>query len=208
MQLVSSRRSVATSFVLGGLLIGCATGCGGGSPVSQFRSGTPEEAAGRVLKLYDADNDGKASTDELKASPGLLDGLSRIDSNRDGAIDLAEMTARFAQHDEMSNVVGFQLNVAAQGAPLDGALVTFTPDPAMGEGKQSYSGTSAAGGVFLAGSELSMTGLPTGYYTVQISQPSGGVDFKRGIEVADDTPSPNRLTIDVRDKAPAASRGR
>ncbi|MBA4104802.1 MAG: hypothetical protein C0485_03510 [Pirellula sp.] len=184
-------------------------GCGGRSPVSQLRDGTPAEAAARVMKFYDANSDGKVAADELAASPGLLDGLSRIDSNKDGAIDLEEMTARFGKHDEQSNIIAFQLNVAANGAPLDGAVVTFTPDPATaGEGKQSYSGTSAAGGVGLKGSELSMPGLPAGYYTVQISQPAQSIDFKRGVEIGDDVPSPNRITIDVSAKKPSGSSGR
>jgi hypothetical protein len=175
--------------------------------VSQLRDGTPGEAAARVMKSYDANGDGKVAADELTASPGLLEGLSRIDSNKDGAIDLEEMTARFGKHDEQSNIIAFQLNVAANGAPLDGAVVTFTPDPAaLGEGKQAYSGTSVAGGVALTGSELSMPGLPAGYYTVQVSQPAQSIDFKRGVEIGDDVPSPNRVTIDVSGKKSPAGR--
>jgi hypothetical protein len=68
-------------------------GCGGNSAVSQLRDGTPAEAAAKVMTLYDGDRDGKLTATELAAAPGLVDGLSRIDSNRDGTIDLAEMTS-------------------------------------------------------------------------------------------------------------------
>jgi len=208
MHICSSRRFAVPTIALVGLSVYCTVGCGGRSPVSQLRDGTPDEAAARVVKLYDSNSDGKVSSEELIASPGLLDGISRIDVNKDGTIDLEEMTARFAKHDGQSNIIAMQLNVAANGAPLDGATVTFTPDPATGEGKQSYSGTSAAGVVALKGSEITMPGLPAGYYTVQISQTSQSIDFKRGVEIGDDVPSPNRLVIDVSGKKPSAARTR
>src|SRR5688572_31632863 len=67
-----------------------AVGCS--HPVkSQLRDGTPEEAAARVMESVDADKDGKITAQELASSPGLADGLPRIDANRDRAIDLSEM---------------------------------------------------------------------------------------------------------------------
>lgn len=179
-------------------------GCGK-SEVSQLRTGDPAEAAASVFKQCDGNQDGKLAADELAASPALVEGLTRIDANRDGAVDLAEMTARFTAHDAMSDVVGIQLNVTAKGKPLDGAVVTLTLEPFMGEGKQSYAGTTANGSVQLEGAEMHMKGLPTGYFTAHIVHQASGVDVKRGIEIADDTPSPNRLVIDV---AAAASNGR
>jgi hypothetical protein len=44
---------------------------------------------------------------------------------------------------------------------------------------------------------VKLPGLPTGYYQVQIVHPPSGTDVRRGVEVADDTPSPNRLTFDT-----------
>src|SRR5687767_9647499 len=78
------------------VFLAVVAGCGKASSGSVLRSGTPDEAAAKVLELYDTNKDGKIVTAELAASPGLRDGLPRIDSNRDKAIDLSEMTARFA----------------------------------------------------------------------------------------------------------------
>jgi hypothetical protein len=177
-------------FVLG------LSGCGGKSPVSQLRDGTPPEAAAKVMELYDGDSDGKLVAAELAASPGLTEGLSRIDANKDGAVDLAEMTARFTALDDLSDVVSMQVMVTSNGTPLDGAVVTLTPDPCMGEDKQAYEGTTINGVVAPVGLVTPMP-TPTGYYTLHIVHATTGVDLTRGHEVTEDGPSPNRLTVDV-----------
>jgi hypothetical protein len=182
-------------------------GCGGKSATSQLRDGTPAEAAAKVMELYDGDQDGKLVTAELAASPGLAEGLSRIDKNRDGDVDLAEITARFTALDDLSDVVPVQVTVTAKGTPLDGAVVTMTPDPCMGESKQSYEGTTANGMATPFGKTTPMP-TPTGYYTLHIVHSPTGVDLTRGHEVAEDAPSPNRLAIDVSGKTPPAGRGR
>lgn len=189
------------------LLVIGLTGCGGKSVVSQMRDGTPPEAAAKVMELYDDDRDGKLVAAELAASAGLAEGLSRIDANRDGVVDLAEMTARFAALDELSDVVAMQIMVTTNGTPLDGAVVTLTPDPCMGEDKQAYEGTTVKGLTAPVGLVTPMP-TPTGYYTLHIVHATTGVDLTRGHEVADDAPSPNRLTIDVSGKNTPAARTR
>jgi hypothetical protein len=171
-------------------------GCGGKSAVSQLREGTPAEAAAKVMTLYDGDRDGKLTATELAVAPGLVDGLSRIDSSHDGVVDVAEMTARFVAQDELSDVVPVQIMVTNKGTPLDGAVATMTPDPCMGEGKQTYEGKTANGLAQLVGTTTPMP-TPTGYYTLRIVDSANGVDLTRGYEVAEDGPSANRLTIDV-----------
>jgi hypothetical protein len=159
------------------------------------------------MELYDSDRDGKLVAAELAASPGLTEGLTRIDANKDGIVDLAEMTARFTTQDDLSDVISMQVMVTANGTPLDGATVTMTPDPCMGEDKQNYEGTTANGSVTPLGVVAPMP-TPVGYYTLHIVHAATGADLKRGHEVADDTPSPNRLAVDVSGKAPPAGRGR
>jgi hypothetical protein len=165
--------------------------------MSQLRTSSPAEAAAAVMSSYDANNDGKIDAKELEASLALADGLPRIDANRDGAIDAAEMQARFEKHDQMSDVVGFDVSVTAKGRLVIGADVTFTPEPFMGEGKQSYVGrTNKGGSTTIRGQDVELLGVPTGYYTVRLVHEGSKLDVKRGIEVADDTPSPNGLTFD------------
>lgn len=182
-------------------------GCSGKSAVSQLRDGTPPEAAAKVMELYDGDRDGKLVAGELAASPGLAEGLSRIDANRDGAIDLAEMIARFTALDDFADVVSMQVTVTSNGTPLDGAVVTLTPDPCMGEGKQVYEGATVNGSVTPMGLVTPIP-TPTGYYTLHIVHAATGVDLTRGHEVTQDGPSPNRLAVDVSGKAPPAGRSR
>jgi hypothetical protein len=174
-------------------------GCGGKSAVSQLRDGTPAEAAARVMALYDGDHDGKLTATELAAAPGLVDGLPRIDSSHDGVVDLTEMTARFTAQDELSDIVAVQVLVTNKGTPLDGAVVTMTPDPCMGEGKQTYEGKATNGLAQPIGTTTPMP-TPTGYYTMRIVDSANGVDMTRGYEVAEDGPSANRLTVDVAKK--------
>ena len=178
------------------------------SAVSQLRTSTPAEAAAKVMELYDRNGDGKLDAKELPASLALVDGLNRIDGNRDGAVALAEMEARFTAHDNMSDAVACQVTVQSKKAPLSGAVVTFTPEPFMGEGKQTYVGTTnSSGSCAVEGQEVKLPGLPTGYYKVQIVHAASGTDVMRGVEVADDTPSPNRLSFDtqIAPKPPVAA---
>jgi hypothetical protein len=185
---------LASSVVLLVANVGCSNSAG-----SQLRTSAPAETAAAALQNYDANKDGKIDAKELEASPALLEGLPRIDKNRDGAIDAAEMQARFETYERMSDVVGFDLAITANGRPLSGATVTFTPESFMGEGKQSYSGkTDDRGSTSLEGEQVkSMPGLPAGYYSVHVHSATGKYDVKLGCEVADDTPSPNRLAFEV-----------
>jgi hypothetical protein len=173
-------------------------GCGQ-SEESQLRTSTPAEAAAKVMELYDADDDGRLATDEIKASPGLADGLVRIDVNRDGAIDESEMEIRFEAHDGLADLVAFEVRVTKNRTPLEGAEVTFTPELLMGEDKQAYAGTSGPGGLCVVKplGDVPLPAVPTGYYSVHIVHAPSGVDVTRGCEVASDLPSPNRLEFDV-----------
>jgi hypothetical protein len=183
----------ASALLTGGL--GCSN-----PAVSQLRTLTPAEAAAKAHEIYDANKDGKLDSEELKQCPALMDGMARIDSNKDKSIDRAELEARFAAHDGMSDIVGFDVVVAANRTPLVGAQVTYRPEPFMGEGKQSYVGTSGEGGLaYLTGEAVEMPlGVPTGFYKVRVVHSQSGVDATLGCEVADDSPSANRMTFDVK----------
>lgn len=77
----------------------------------------------------------------------------------------------------------------------------------MGEGKQTYEGTTASGIAAPIGKTTPMP-TPTGYYTLHIVHAATGVDLTQGHEVAEDRPSPNRLAVDVSGKMPPAGRSR
>jgi hypothetical protein len=184
-------------------------GCGR-SVASQLRTSTPGEAAAAALAEYDGDKNGKLEAAELESCPALVDAQSRIDSNRDGAIDAAELEARFTAHDGMSDLVGFEVRVTSNKAPLAGATVTYTPEPFMGEGKQTYEGISTDGGsCYVEGQDVKLPGVPVGFYKVRIVHGPSGVDVTRGCEVADDSPSSNRMAFDAKLTTPGpAAAGR
>jgi len=171
------------------------TGCGG-SVASQLPSYDPVQAASKAMELYDRNGDGKLAADELRECPALVVGLPRIDRNSDRSITAEEIQARFEALDNQSDIKGLDLSVTSQRRPLGGATVTFTPEPFMGEGLQSYSGvTSEPGRCELVGSEVDLYGLPVGYYKVHIVHEGQGINAIRGAEIADDAPAGNRLEL-------------
>jgi hypothetical protein len=170
-------------------------GCGG-SVASQLPSIDPAESAAKAIELYDRSGDGTLVTDELRQCPALVAALRRIDKNSDATITAEEIQSRLEELDRQSDVKVLDLSITSKRRPLGGASVTFTPEPFMGEGLQSYSGvTSEQGRCELIGSEVDLYGLPVGYYKVNIVHGGQGIDATRGIEVADDMPFGNRLEI-------------
>jgi hypothetical protein len=177
------------------LLLVAVAGCGG-SVASQLPSNEPMQAAAKAMELYDRNGDGKLAADELAECPALIAGLPRIDQNADRSITAEEIQSRFEAIDGQSDIKALDLSVTYQRRPLGGATVTFTPEPFMGEGLQSYSGvTTDQGRCELIGTEVDLYGLPVGYYKVDIVQAGHGINATRGVEVADDTPTGNRLEI-------------
>src|SRR5215213_6376411 len=148
-------------------LAGLTSGCGKASPAAILRTGGPSEAAAKVMELHDSNKDGKLDKQELSAVPSLAGSVRHIDANRDGAIDLAEMQARFEAHDKMPDLASFVVEVSTNRVRLAGAEVTYTPESFMGEGKQSYVGTTSENGVCgLKGEEANVPGVPMGFYQV------------------------------------------
>jgi hypothetical protein len=174
-------------------------GCSTASPASILRTGAPGEAAAKVMDLHDANKDGKLDKRELAVASSLTGSLRHIDANRNGAIDLAEMQSRFAAHDNMPDLASFDVQIVANRAPLAGAEVTFTPEPFMGEGKQSYAGVTAENGVCgLRGQVANVPGVPVGFYQAKIIHGPSGVDVTHGCEVATDSPTANIMVFDTK----------
>jgi hypothetical protein len=146
------------------------------------------------MESYDRNGDGQLAADELRDCPALLIGRPRIDRNSDGVITAEEIQARFAALKLQSDIKVLDLRVTAKKRPLSGATVTFTMEPLMGEGLQSYSGmTNEQGMCELIGTKVDLYGVPVGYYTVHITHAGQAIDATRGCEVADDVG--NRLEI-------------
>jgi hypothetical protein len=165
------------------------------APIGCTRSATqgatafdPSTATAKALERYDRNKDRKLSADELKASSTLSASAARFDKNRDGSLSEDEIRERFKAHESLAGKLLFQVSVSAQGKPLADATVTFTPEPFMGEGLQSYLGTTGEKGLCsLKGRDFKTLGVPNGFYQVHVSQAGHGIDVDRGVEIANDT---------------------
>jgi hypothetical protein len=174
-----------------------AIGCGG-SVRSQLPTYDPSFASVKAMELYDRNHDGKLAADELRECPALLIGLARIDQNNDRSITAEEVQARFAALKSQSDIKTIDLVVNYKRRPLGGATLTFTPEPFMGDGLQSYAGTTSDHGrCELIGTEVDLYGLPVGYYKVHVIHESQGIDAVQGCEIADDSPAGNRIEVNL-----------
>jgi hypothetical protein len=168
------------------LIIATCIGCSRSS-VQHAIAFDPSAATAKALDQYDRNGDHKLSAQELKASPALSDSAVRIDKNRDGSLSEAEVRDRLKTHESLAGKFLFQVSVSLKGKPLEGAAVTFTPEAFMGEGAQSYVGTTGANGLCsLDGREFKTLGVPNGFYQIRIIQTDHGIDGVRGTELAND----------------------
>jgi hypothetical protein len=149
------------------------------------------------MALFDKDQDRAISAAELAAAPALADGAARIDADRDGALTREELLSRFEQLAAGADLIGISLTVLGSKGPLAGAKVTLTREPFQGEGMQSYSCTTDESGTcFPEGAEVQLSGVPTGFYLVEVVHEATGVDEKLGREIASDA-SGNRVELRV-----------
>jgi hypothetical protein len=170
------------------LVVVGAIGCSR-SPAERVSAFDPSIATAKTLGQYDRNGDHKLSADELKASAALsVNGNAvRIDTNRDGSLSEVEIRDRFRTHESEAGKFLFQVNVSVRGKPLTGAAVTFTPETFMGEGLQSYVGTTEENGMCsLEGHDFKTLGVPSGFYQIRINQIEHGIDVVRGAEIAND----------------------
>ena len=169
-------------------------GCGG-SPGATLESYDPPTAAAKAIEIYDSNSDGKLGPEELKKSPALLASFRRLDTNRDGALIADEIQARLEEQNRWAKFLALDLAITTRGRPLVGAKLTLTPEPFMGVGYPTLTGTTVEdGGCPLDAGGRDIPGVPTGFYTVQVVHPGQSIDAVRGVEIAEDTTG-SRLQI-------------
>jgi hypothetical protein len=151
------------------LLIIAAVGCGGGPGAIAVPDYRGAAIAARAMELLDANRDGALDDAELAASPGLKAAKAAFDADRDGKLTAAELAARFDKYAAAGpGLQTIQLRVTQQGRPLDGAVVTLTPEPFL-TGLAPSTGTSDANGdVSLQIDGLPAPGLYPGVYRVTV----------------------------------------
>lgn len=172
------RGSAIALFVIG------TGGCIGGTDAVQAPGVSPSAAVAAVLQAYDTDGDRVLAGEELDRVPGIAIFLAEYDKDGDRRVSEQELTARF---DRLFAVAGFakvNCTVFFNNRPLDGAEVVFEPEPFMGDGFKTASGTTMGGG----GTKISIPndqlpeanrrlggGLYTGLYKVSITHPQANI---------------------------------
>ena len=150
---------------------------------------SPTVAAGKAIKEYDKNSDGRLSSEELAACPGMRAGMMRYDRDKNGAVTAEEIGARIQRMQALSRShTLFACTVRIGSQPVEGARVRFVPEAYQGAAIRPAVGTTDRDGycdVVVDDPELDegdrrSFGIDCGVYRVTISRPSGGVSARYG----------------------------
>jgi hypothetical protein len=108
----------------------------------------PDNAAEQAIELYDANQDGALSQEELVKCPAMLSKLAVYDQNSNGSVEAAEIAKRLT--DLLSAQIALtrlQCRVTFRGRPLSGATVTMEPEAFLGDEVKTATGVTDERGV-------------------------------------------------------------
>ena len=161
-----------------------ALGCSGGPSAVTPPSINAGSAASSAMELYDKNSDGAIAGEELAAAPALKAAMETLDVNKDGSVQEEEIVQRIeAWQKSNAGLSTIAAVVTMNGQPLEGATVTFDPEPFLGEGmKQAVGVTSRLGGVSPIIPKENRpdpswpAGLQLGLYRVRVSKQANGAE--------------------------------
>ena len=189
-----SRSRRTTVFFKMSALLALTAGCGRGQVDTTVLG---PELAQKAIQTYDTNGDVSLSPDELRSSPPLLASLKRIDSNKDGAISLDELSSRVKTLSGGPRFIALDVRIVEKGKPLVGAELTLAPETFMGDGSPKFSGTSSVGGFCSIKSDgPRLPGVPVGWYVATIVVPDSHKTVTKGAEIASDATG-NRIEISL-----------
>ncbi len=141
-----------------------------------------EEAAQAALELYDHDADAQLNSEELKASPPLLDALPAYDTNRDSLLSQAELVEGMQSWSARGiGAMALPFVVRLDGRALKGAQVKLVPAPFLSEAIQPAGGSTdntGSGSVEVAAENRpsnfphNLPVMQPGLYLVEITHPT------------------------------------
>ena len=100
-------------------------------------------ASAAALAEFDTNADGVIGAEELNSAPGLRAGLAAFDTNGDDQIDGGEIESRIAAwRDSKVGLITIRCDVLLNGAPLEGANVTYEPEKFLGDQVQAATGAT------------------------------------------------------------------
>lgn len=169
----------ATRLVAAAALVVITAGCSNKPAPVTAPPIVASRAAAEAIRLCDRDGNGAVSPSEAAASPGLGAAFERVDTNHDGSLSAAEITARIA--DWANHGVGIvtqPVQITLNGKPLDGGRAEFIPEPYLSRWLKPASATTLASGICspsLPPEDLPQglrMGINCGFYTVRITHPT------------------------------------
>jgi hypothetical protein len=201
---------MARKRLLPGLLCGAWVFCAGCSetPLSlKMPPLDPVAIAKEAIGRYDSNSDGKLDAKELAASPALgalLATVKKHDAGHADSLTAEDIAARVDAWKQSGGVLfSGRTKVTLDGKPLEGALVTWEPEPYLGPAYHPLSGTTNKNGyAYLSPALEDFQGIYVGLYTVRISKKVQGKETipacyneksTLGREVAVDVPDAEHL---------------
>jgi hypothetical protein len=168
--------------------------------------------------MYDKNGDGAIAGDELNAVPGIKKHLSLYDGDGDQRVTRDEIAKRLNSWSENKlAIMGDAYIVTLDGRPLDGATITFVPEPYLEPNVKPATGVTTPVGLtrlshaeeFLPKSANGrpLYGVTSGTFKIQVTHPSTKLPPKYnthtelGDEIAHDTnPSGGPIRIELTSK--------
>jgi hypothetical protein len=142
----------------------------------------PQQAAEDAMKLYDKNGDGTLDAKKLLASPplaALLRNLKAANSNHPNSLTTRDIADRLEQWQALpTTLVSPLIMIRLDGKPLEGATVTYDPEPFLGPSYHAHQGQTASNGAAVLNPECKgYPGVYVGLYRVRVSKVVGGEEI-------------------------------
>jgi hypothetical protein len=159
-----------------------ALGCSSGPSRVEAPSIDADGAATGALEMYDKDADGAIAGSELDAAPAIKAAMATIDANKDEKVTADEITSRIeAWQATTYGIMPLGVTFTMDGQPLDGASVTFEPEPFLGDDIKAGVGETTLSGQVMPTvpaeqrpSSDTPAGLALGLYRIRVSKKVNG----------------------------------
>lgn len=173
--------SVRLRILVLALALAVVGGCGSRAGSRVAPPAIPSGAAQKAVELYDTDKSGFLDATELEKTPGLRAGF--IDAGKVTAEDIAVRIADWNR--KKFGRLLFFFTVTHNGKPLQGATVTFVPEPFLGSEIQPATGTTDESGRTMPTAPITGTGaagVSPGFYRVEITKAGENIPAKYNTE--------------------------
>ena len=167
-------------------ILAVAAGCSDSMPARVYPDKPDPQAGARALELYDADHDGCLNVAELDKVPGLKAAIKQVDTNGDGKISAAEITARIKTwEDSRAGRLSLACMFTHNGKPLAGATIKLVPEKFLGGELKTATGVTDSFGIArpaTPGGVGPASGVSPGFYRVEVTKEGENIPAKYNTE--------------------------